>query len=84
MYDFISRNGRILEKGQLVGVHWNSHKNVYSIVEFKSRNTAGLVNGYAMSVTLFNCTVKIDKSKQKTVREKTGMHSLLVTWKILI
>jgi len=80
MYDFISRNGRILEKGQLVGIHWNSHKNVYSIVEFKSRNTAGLVIGYAMSVTLLNCTVKIDKSKQKTVREKNrkDRHAFIV------
>jgi len=80
MYDFISRNGRILEKGQLVGVHWNSHKNVYSIVEFKSRNTAGFVIGYAMSVTLLNCTVKIAGSKQKTVREKNrkDRHAFIV------
>jgi len=80
MYDLISRNGRILEKGQLVGVHWNSHKNVYSIVEFKSRNTAGLVIGYAMSVTLLNCTFKIDRSKQKAVREKNrkDRHAFIV------
>lgn len=80
MKGFVSRNGRILKKGQLVGVHWNSHKEVYSIVEFKSRNTAGLVIGYASSVTLINCTVKIDSSKQKTVREKNrkDRHAFIV------
>jgi len=70
MKNFISRNGRELKQGQLVGVHWNSHKNIWSIVEFKTRKTVGLVLGYAEQVTLKNCTVKIDESKKRKALEK--------------
>ncbi|MFJ8247330.1 hypothetical protein [Peribacillus asahii] len=64
---FVSREGRTIQHGDLVGMHWNAHQDCYSIVSMKSRNTVGLVLGYADSATLVDCTVKIDKSKQKKV-----------------
>lgn len=80
MKGFISRKGRVVVKGQLVGVHWNSHQNVFSVVEFKSRRTAGKVLGYVDRITLTDCTVKIDKSKQKSVREnnRKDRHAFIV------
>lgn len=66
---FESRLGRTVEKNTLVGVHWNAHRSCWSIVQMKSRNTIGLVIGYADNLTLTDCTVKIDKSKQKNVRD---------------
>ena len=67
---FQSKDGRTLERGMLVGVHWNSHKNKYSVVAFPSRHTVGLVVGYVDSITLKDCTFHIDKTKQRIVREK--------------
>lgn len=67
---FKSRNGRKVEKGQLVGVHYNAHRNTWSVVEMKSRKTVGLVLGYTDAISLIKCTVKIDKAKQRLVRNK--------------
>jgi hypothetical protein len=80
MKGFTSREGREVVQGQLVGVHWNSHRACWSIVEFKSRNTIGRVLGYADQVTLDNCTVKIDQAKKKKLLE-TGVkdrHAFIV------
>lgn len=66
---FQSRLNRTIEEGDLVGVHWNKHKNVWSIVEMKSRKGVGLVKGYADEITLEDVTFHIDKAKQKGVRE---------------
>jgi hypothetical protein len=66
---FESRQGRTIDNHTLVGVHWNAHKKIFSIVSMKSRNSVGLVLGYANQVTLRDCTTKIDKSKQKKVIE---------------
>ena len=70
MNSFEPRHNRTLERGTLVGVHWNSHKNKYSVVAFSSRKTEGLVLGYVDKITLTDCTFYINKSKQKNVREK--------------
>ncbi len=67
MEKFTSRYGRTIDKETLVGVHWNAHKKVWSIVEMKSRKTVGLVRGYASQVTLRDVTTHIDKSKQRMV-----------------
>ena len=77
---FRPRHDRTIEKGQLVGVHWNSHQSCWSIVAFKSRKAVGLVIGYADDVTLENVTFHIDKAKQKSVREKgtKDRHAFLV------
>jgi len=77
---FTSRMGRTVEKNMLVGVHWNAHKNCWSIVQFKSRHAVGLVLGYAENITLRDCTTHIDKSKQKKVRvtEKKDRHAFIV------
>lgn len=64
---FESREGRNIDKNSLVGVHWNSHKNCWSIVSMKSRHTTGLVLGYCQEITLRDVTTHIDKSKQKKV-----------------
>lgn len=64
---FTSRMGRTIDKNTLVGVHWNAHQNVWSIVQFKSRHSVGLVLGYASEITLRDVTTHIDKSKQKKV-----------------
>lgn len=69
---FVSRMNRELKIGQLVAVHFNSHKKTFSIVEMRSRSTLGVVLGYSNSITLNNCWVKIDKSKQNNVKN-TGV-----------
>lgn len=66
---FQSRNNRKIVDGQLVGVHWNAHKNCWSIVEMKSRKSTGVVLGYASNLTLEDATFLIVKSKQKKVRD---------------
>lgn len=70
--NFVSRKGRTLENGQLVGVHFNSHRKTFSIVLMSSRKTVKHVLGYSDQITLVDCTTKIDKSKQQSVR-KTGV-----------
>ena len=67
--NFTPRLGRTLDKNTLVGVHWNAHKNCWSIVAMKSRKTVGLVLGYCQEITLRDVTAHIDKSKQKKVLE---------------
>lgn len=67
MQKFTPRMGRTIDKNTLVGVHWNAHKKIWSIVAFKSRKTVGLVLGYASQVTLRDVTTHIDKTKQKKV-----------------
>lgn len=69
MEQFVPYKERKVEKGQLVALHWNSHKNVFSIVEMKSKRTLGMVLGYCKQATLTKAYTKIDASKQKTVRE---------------
>jgi hypothetical protein len=69
MENFESRMGRTIDKEMLVGVHWNAHKKIWSIVQMKSRHSVGLVLGYASEVTLRDVTTHIDKSKQKKVLE---------------
>ena len=64
---FIPYKSRELLIGQLVAVHFNSHKDTYSIVEMKSPNTIGNVLGYADNLTLADCRFKIDNYKQKSV-----------------
>lgn len=66
---FVSRMGRTIDEKTLVGVHWNAHQQVWSIVQFKSRHSVGLVLGYASEITLRDVTTHIDKSKQKKVIE---------------
>lgn len=65
---FQSRLGRSIERGQLVGVHWNKHKEVWSIVAMRSRKVIGLVVGYTDELTLKNVTFHIDRTKQAKVR----------------
>lgn len=67
---FIPRENRTVTPTTLVGVHWNSHKHVWSIVEMKSRRTVGKVLGYADEVTLRDVTFHIDRAKQKSVLER--------------
>lgn len=67
--NFTPRMGRTLDQETLVGVHWNAHKKVWSIVAMKSRKTVGLVLGYASEVTLRDVTTHIDKTKRKKVLE---------------
>ena len=67
---FEPRLNRTIEKGDLVGIHWNVRKNTWSIVAMKSRKSVGLVVGYANTITLENVTFHIDKIKQASVREK--------------
>lgn len=69
MNPFIPYKERSIEIGQLVALHWNSHKNVYSIVRMKSKKTIGEVVGYCKQATLSNAYTKIELSKQKTVKE---------------
>lgn len=69
MENFVSRMGRTIDKNTLVGVHWNAHKNCWSIVGMKSRHGVGLVLGYCQEITLRDVTTHIDKSKQKNVVE---------------
>lgn len=64
---FVSREGRTIHSKMLVGVHWNAHKKVWSIVRMNSRKNVGLVLGYADEVTLRDVTTHIDKAKQKKV-----------------
>lgn len=66
---FTPRFDRTIERGCLVGVHWNKHQEVWSIVAMKSRKSIGLVVGYADEITLKNVTFHIEKSKQAKVRE---------------
>lgn len=77
---FQSRNNRTIVDGQLVGVHWNSHKNCWSIVSMKSRKSTGVVLGYASNITLEDVSFHIDKSKQKYVKEnlKKERHAFVV------
>lgn len=77
---FTSRMGREIDQEKLVGVHWNAHKKVWSIVQMKSRHTTGLVLGYASQVTLRDVTTHIDNSKQKTViaTGKKDRHAFMV------
>ncbi len=69
---FVPYKDRELKLGQLVAVHFNSHKDTYSIVNMNSANTLGHVLGYSNNITLTNCRFKIDKSKQQAVRD-TGV-----------
>jgi hypothetical protein len=69
MEKFISRLDRTIDENTLVGVHWNAHQKIWSIVAFKSRHSVGLVLGYAKEITLRDCTTHIDKAKQKKVLE---------------
>lgn len=80
MERFTSRAGRTIDKNTLVGVHWNAHKKVWSIVAMKSRHGVGLVLGYASQVTLRDVTTHIDKSKQKKVIDsgKKDRHAFMV------
>lgn len=66
---FVAREGRQIDEKTLVGVHWNSHKNCWSIVKMNSRHGVGLVLGYCQEITLRDVTTHIDKSKQKKVIE---------------
>lgn len=77
---FESREGRQIDNETLVGVHWNAHKNCWSIVSMKSRHTTGLVLGYCREITLRDVTTHIDKSKQKKVIEsgKKDRHAFIV------
>ena len=67
---FEPKDGRKLEKGMLVGVHWNSHKDCYSVLAMKSKKTTGLVLGYVDSIELSQVTFKIEEATQKKVREQ--------------
>lgn len=80
MEGFTPRLDREIQLGQLVGIHWNSHQNVYSVVEFKSRKMVGKVLGYVDRITLADCTVKIDISKQISVRKlnRKDRHAFIV------
>lgn len=77
---FQSREGRTIDQETLVGVHWNAHKNCWSIVGMKSRHTTALVLGYCQEITLRDVTTHIDKSKQKKVIElgKKDRHAFMV------
>lgn len=78
--NFISKDERKLHSKMLVGVHWNAHKNVWSIVRMNSRKSVGLVLGYAPFVTLKDVTTHIDKTKQKKVIDSgvKDRHAFLV------
>jgi hypothetical protein len=69
MSKFTSRDERIIHSNMLVGVHWNAHQKVWSIVRMNSRHSTGLVLGYASQVTLRDVTTHIDNTKQKKVIE---------------
>ena len=77
---FTSRQGKKLEKGMLVGIHFNAHRKDYSVVEMKSARTAGKVLGYIDEGILSNCYTVIGKSGQKAVRESNvkNRHAFLV------
>lgn len=66
---FQPKEERTIERGCLVGVHWNSHRNMWSIVGMKSRKSIGVVLGYCEEITLQDVTFHIEKSKQTKVRE---------------
>lgn len=78
--NYISRNDRSIEKGQLVAVHYNSHKSCFSVVSVSSRHSIGNVLGYVDNIVLSDCTTHIDKAKQRSVRN-TGVkdrHAFIV------
>lgn len=55
---------------QLVGIHWNSHKKCWSVVNFKSRKTIGLLSSHEKSLVLSDVSFKVDISKYKKAKEK--------------
>lgn len=54
----------------LVGVHWNSHKSCWSVVNFKSRRTVGLLRAHMPSLSLEDVSFKVDLSKKRKALEK--------------
>ncbi len=78
--EYISRSNRTINKGQLVAVHYNSHKKCFSVVSASSRHNVGIVLGYVNNIVLSDCTTHIDRAKQRSVR-KTGVkdrHAFIV------
>ena len=77
---FRPRLNRSIRKGDLVGVHWNSHTSEWSIVSFKSRRTSDKVVGYADQVVLSDVTFYVSKSGQRKVRNESvkNRHAFVV------
>jgi hypothetical protein len=80
MDNFTPRDNRTIEHGQLVAVHWNAHKQTYSILAMKSANSIGNVIGYADNITLTDCRFKIDRTKQQIVHkeQRKERHAFIV------
>jgi hypothetical protein len=77
---FESREGKQLKKGMLVGIHFNSTRNNFSVVEMKSLRTLGKVIGYIKKGVLTDCYSLIMKGNQRIVREskQKNRHAFLV------
>lgn len=57
-------------KKDLVGIHWNSHKKCWSVVNFKSRKTVGLLKDHMSELLLSDISFKVDLSKKRKALEK--------------
>jgi len=77
---FESREGKQLKNGMLVGVHFNSTRKDYSVLEMKSLRTAGKVIGYVKKGVLLNGYPLILNSSQKKVKatKQKNRHAFLV------
>jgi hypothetical protein len=77
---FESREGKQLKKGMLVGIHFNSTRKDFSVVEMKSLRTVGKVIGYISKGILSNGYPLIMRSSQRIVREskQKNRHAFLV------
>lgn len=64
----------------LVGVHWNSHRNCWSVVNMKSRKTVGLLNTHMQTLVLSDISFKVDLSKKRKALEigKKDRHTFIV------
>lgn len=70
----------MVENGTLVGIHWNSHKKCWSVVNFKSRKTHTLLKCHMSVLYLKDISFKIDNSKKKKALEigKKDRHTFIV------
>ena len=77
---FESREGKQLKKGMLVGIHFNSTRKDFSVVEMKSLRTVGKVIGYISKGILSNGYPLVMKGNQRIVREtkQKNRHAFLV------
>lgn len=73
-------NDNDIQKGDLIAFHWNSNRNLYSILKMNSEHTVGLVIGYAENVFIENAYFVFQESKRKYTVEtgKKERHSFIV------